>query len=223
MRRLFLTILLTAAISMAYSADYVDVTGRSECKVTPNRGEIVINLTEADYKGRFTLSELESKTITALKSIGVDIDTQLTAVSQSISKGKRQGVDAFKVYALEVRTAQDVSDVMAALESESINTASLTRVWVEGVESISDSLKVAAIKSARYNAALLANAVEQSIGAAQTISYTPPYNGGGVVMRSAANSVMDAGMLDANSYNIQFQDVKLQESVTVKFQLLDTK
>ena len=57
---------------------YIDVIGRSDTLVTPNKIFLEVLILEKETKGKISVEELESKMLTKLKENGVNIEKNVT-------------------------------------------------------------------------------------------------------------------------------------------------
>lgn len=200
----------------------VDVTGRAKVKVVPDRAEIEITINENDLKGKYTLNEWETKLAMALKSAGVDAKKQLSLYRQYLATAKRKNIKQYKTFKLEVYTAEEAQNVMDALVENEISGGRLTKVWLADREAVSDSLKVEAIKSAKHDASVLAEAIGQSIGSAIQINFypsSPAVTYRNVMLKSARNEAMAVTADEAvpELPQINFDEIEIEENVSVKF------
>ncbi|MBP3354394.1 MAG: SIMPL domain-containing protein [Bacteroidales bacterium] len=231
MKKLFFAVAFVFATIGFVSAQenegaYVEINGNAKVKVTPDRAEIEITLRESDLKGKYTLKEWEEKLAMALKTAGVDAKKQLTLYRQSLASAKRKTINQYKTFKLEVYTAEEAQDVMNSLAENNISNSRLTKVWVSDRQSIADSLKVEAIKSAKHDASVLAEAIGQSVGSATRINYYPSRPA--VVYRNVmlkASAVETAVMADEAPTlpQINFEEIEIEENVSVRFILNPTK
>lgn len=202
---------------------YVDVSANARAKVLPDRAEIEITLKESDNKGRYSMEELEKRLAVALSEANVDAVEQLSLYRQYVSTDKKRRIYQYKTYKLVVYTAEEAQIVMDALKAQELSNSRILRTWCENYKQVSDSLKVAAVKSAASDARILAEGLGQSIGSALKISYYAPRYTGGVVrntvMLAAKAEVADEGAAVALP-KIEFDEIEIEESVNIRFELM---
>ncbi len=202
---------------------YVDVSANARAKVLPDRAEIEITLKESDNKGRYSMEELEKRLAVALSEANVDAGEQLSLYRQYVSTDKKRRIYQYKTYKLVVYTAEEAQIVMDALKAQELSNSRILRTWCENYKQVSDSLKVAAVKSAASDARILAEGLGQSIGSALKISYYAPHYTGGVVrntvMLAAKAEVADEGAAVALP-KIEFDEIEIEESVNIRFELM---
>lgn len=232
MKKLFFAIAFVA-ISLGFASaqekneSFVDITGSAKVKVIPDRAEIEITLREADLKGKYTLKEWEDKLALALVNAGVDAKKQLSLYRQYVSPAKRKTINQYKTFKLEVYTAEEAQNVMDELVANEISSGKLTKVWLANRDAVADSLKIEAIKSAKHDASVLAEAIGQSVGSAIYINYYPSrpavvYRN---VMLKSSNAETMAITQDAAPVlpQINFEEIEIEENVSVKFILNPVK
>ncbi len=217
----FVAISLGLASAQEKNEALIDITGSAKVKVIPDRAEIEITLREADLKGKYSLNEWEDKLALALTGAGVDAKKQLSLYRQYVAPAKRKTINQYKTFKLEVYTAEEAQNVMDELVKNEISGGRLTKVWLSSRDAVADSLKVEAIKMAKHDATVLAEAIGQSVGSATRITYYPSrpavvYRN--VMLKSAGAETM---ALTANAApalpQIDFEEIEIEENVTVQF------
>ena len=133
----------------------------------------------------------------------------------------------YKTFKLEVYTAEEAQNVMDELVANEISSGKLTKVWLANRDAVADSLKIEAIKSAKHDASVLAEAIGQSVGSAIYINYYPSrpavvYRN---VMLKSSNAETMAITQDASPVlpQINFEEIEIEENVSVKFILNPVK
>lgn len=205
---------------------FVELNGNAKVKVIPDRAEIEITIRESDLKGKYSLKEWEDKLAKALKNAGVDAKKQLSLYRQYTASAKRKTINQYKTFKLEVYTAEEAQNVMDELVNNNIANSRLTKVWLSNRAAVADSLKIEAIKSAKHDAEVLAEAIGQSIGGAVQINYYPSRPA--VVYRNTmlkATASFDAVAEESAPVlpQIDFEEIEIEESVSVKFILNPAK
>lgn len=200
----------------AAAQNYVEVTGTATTRVTPNKVEVAIRLNEADSKGKTSLASMEKSLASALNQAGVDIDKQLVVTEQSSASEKKKSIYQYKSYLLTLTSAAEVSTVFELLEANGIGNAEVVNTDHTDIKSIEQTTKAEAIKNAQATAKTLAETLGQSIGKAIYIqdystSVAPVFRN--QYSKAAAGVMMDAAPLS----NVQFQDMRIDQRVTVRF------
>ena len=208
----------------AQSERYIEVNGNASAMVEPNKAEILISLSEADSKGKTTMATLESQLAKALQQAGIDVKKQLVITGQSSAAQKKSKSYLFKNYRLTVSSAEEAETVFNALGENSIQNATLNRVWNDKLKDINDSLKVEAFNAAKANAQLLAKTAGQPLGGVLMINCYSYDNDFSAVVNDrmlSTKSVSEGGDMELGS--VGFQKIKVQQNITVRFELLINK
>ena len=205
---------------------FIDITGNAKVKVIPDRAEIEITLRESDLKGKYSLKKWEDKLASALKDAGVDAKKQLSLYRQYIASSKRKDINQYKTFKLEVYTAEEAQNVMDELVKNEISNSRLTKVWCSNRDAVADSLKVEAIRNAKHDALVLAEAIGQSVGNATRINYYPSrpavvYRN--VMLKSAGSETMSVSEDSSALSQINFDEIEIEENVSVQFILNPAK
>ncbi len=128
MKRLKLTAIFILAVLVGHSQTknfldqpYLEVAGSADTLATPNEIYIKITISEKDTKDRTSVEELEQKMYDALKTVGIDVDKNLTT-SDMASNFKfyflrNKDVMKSKQYILKVSDAITASKVFIELEN----------------------------------------------------------------------------------------------------------
>lgn len=205
--------------------NYVSVTGYNKMKVTPDMIYISITINESDTKGKVSLDQMERNMVKALEKTGIDVSKQLSVsdMSSNFKKYalKKQDVMQSKNYTLLVYDARSAAEVFMALEKENISNATITDVDHSKLIDHKLESKTQAIKDAKRKAEALAQGVDRSIGKAMYIvdnernyysarSNTMVY----AMAKGSADMAYDESMPE-----IQFQEIEIESTVTVYFEL----
>ena len=223
----FVAISLGLASAQEKNEAFIDINGSAKVKVIPDRAEIEITLRESDLKGKYTLKEWEDKLALALVNAGVDAKKQLSLYRQYVSPAKRKTINQYKTFKLEVYSAEEAQNVMDELVQNEISTGRVTKVWLADRDAVADSLKVEAIRKAKHDATVLAEAIGQSVGSAIRINYYPSrpavvYRN--VMLKSSGAETMAIAEDSAPVLpQINFEEIEIEENVTVQFVLNPVK
>lgn len=168
-------ILLFAAVLMALGVQaqseqafpsFVEVSSSAYREVAPNLVYLSITINERESKGRITVEEQERDMVAALKKLGIDTKTDLRVSDLSSSQLKRSQAVKTKSYQLKMTDVALVGSVYIALNEIGITTINIENVINTNKDSIEDELRVEAMRNARANAKLMAEAIDQTIGKA---------------------------------------------------------
>lgn len=213
-------LLLTSGIAMAQSNNdtpkpYVEINSAADTLVTPNKFRISITISEEPSKGKTPIADLEKSLATALRESGIDIKKQLVITGQSSNDGKRKDIYQYKNYLLTLTDPATVETVFDRLQANGIANASLTQSTRSDLKELQVQVRVKAMQNAWQTATELAEAVGQKIGKAimiQSYSSAPDQ----IMLRGYAAKSGNA-MMDESMPSLQFNDVKVNQNVTVRF------
>jgi len=207
---------------------FIEITGRVEQEIIPD--EIYLNIVIREKyvnKEKVSIEIQEEKLKTALKEIGVDLkNLYLSDANADYVKVKWRTKDVLtkKDYALKVINATTVGQVFQQLEKIEITDANIIKVNHSKLDSLKKDVRIMAIKAAKIKADYLLSAIGEQTGKP-------------LIIREVDNSYMDPSMLnvrggrssttsylvDGNKVNgeddIQFQKIKIQSAIYVKFSI----
>lgn len=201
------------------SEHYVEVRGNASKSVEPDRISVYVSLSEADTKGKVSMTQLEAAFATALEKSGVDIKSDVVMNGQSSEADKRKGSFLFKNYIVTLKSIKVVNDLFSELDINNIKTASISRAWLSNQKDVLDSLKVEAVKDAKRTADLLAEGLGQSTSRAFQIidnNYAPSYDEGGFYRVKAMMPNSDA-LESSPLEDVSFKKITLNQNITVRF------
>ena len=223
---LFSTILVTKAQSGEKNfidKPYMEVTGKAEMEVTPDRIYMSITINEKDSKGKIVLAQSEKDMIAKLKALGIDTKKDLSVKDMSSNFKhywvKGSDIMTSKEYQLLVTTAQMAGTVMQDLEKIGISNVSIERVDHSQMEQFRREVKVRAVKAAKEKAVDMATAIGQTAGKA---IYIQEIDFGGMPygrMAGISNVALKVQSEDLAVPDIEFEKIKLEYQVNVKFEL----
>lgn len=207
--------------------NYIEVTGKSEMEVTPDKIYIKIIVSEKDIKGK-SITEIETSMIAKLQDIGIDIQKDLS-IKDVASNFKnywiaKSDIILRKEYQLLVCEGTLAGKVFVELQSIGISNISIDKVESSKIADYRKEVKLHAIKAAQEKAKSLAEAIGQNAGRAIYVREVDS-NGyeslhgkiPGIVVRGYANSVISVS--DKLEQNIEFEKIKLEYSVLARFEL----
>lgn len=203
---------------------YLETSARADTLVTPDRIYLQIILQESDSRGRVSLEELEQRMGTRLKSLGIDLEEQLT-VSDLSSEFRKyflrgQEIQKQKAFQLLLYDAPAAGRVLAALEGIGISNVTLLKTAYAEMDALRNTLVARAVRKARRQALVMAGALEQPLGKAVFISdsgfsfFNKMQDRGRVVMTGFADAEMAPEPLP-----VDFEKIRVEASVEVKFLL----
>ncbi len=202
--------------------NYIEVTGHSEMEIAPDEIYMKILVNEKDVKGK-TLAETEKSMISKLQEIGIDVTKDL-AVKDVSSNFKnywilKTDIVLSKEYQLRVHDAKTAGRVIVELQKLGISNVTIDHIDNSKIEDFRRQVKIKAIQSAQEKAQALSEAIHQTIGRAiyiQELNYNP-YN----YMQAKTLNMTVRGTADNTSVepDIEFQKIKLDYSILVRFEL----
>lgn len=203
---------------------YMEVSGKAEMEVTPDRIYMSITINEKDSKGKTVLAQSEKDMINKLKALGIDTKKDLSVqdMSSNFKKYwvKSSDIMTSKEYQLLVTTAQMAGNVMQELEKIGISNVSILRVDHSLMEQYRREVKLKAIKAAREKATDMASAIGQTAGKAiyiQEVDFGNMYVGRMAGLES--NVSFKVRNADISAPDIEFEKIKLEYQVNAKFEL----
>ncbi|NJK96023.1 MAG: SIMPL domain-containing protein [Bacteroidales bacterium] len=209
--------------------NFVEVTGFAEKQITPDRIYLRILVNDKDIKGK-TLEETENIMISKLQEIGIDV-AKCLMIKDFISNFQKywivkSDILMMKEYQLLVFDAKTAGEVFTELEKLGISNISIDRLDHSEIEKYRQEVKVDAIKSAKEKAIALTTAINQEAGRALYIlEHVNNTNMAGELKGQVAR-ILIRGASVKNIYgsrapdpDIEFEKIKLEYNITVRFEL----
>ncbi len=208
---------------------FIEVNGIAEQEIIPDQIYISIIIREKyENKEKITIESQEEKLKALLKEINIPTSNlYLSDANADYVKVKFRTKDVLtkKDYTLKVSNATEVGQVFQQLEKIEINDANVFKVSHSKIDSLRKEIRIAAIKAAKTKADYLLNAIGEQTGkplivrenSAGNLEYN--YNR---ASNTRVTSYQNARFLDdsdksATDEEIQFQKIKIQSSIYVKF------
>ncbi len=221
----FLIVFFTLTLALPAAAqeqveNYIQVNGLAEIEIVPNQIYLSIVLDESDTKGRQEIELQRRQMISALKSLGINTEKQLTMENMSSSYYKRGSSLATAKYQLLLPSAEIVLAVYDKLSEMGISDINISRVSHSDIEQYKSQIRKQAMVNAKSVATELAEAVGQNIGACIYIydanrGVTPTYYSDHIMMRTMAKAANEESV--PKEEPVEFKKIKLNYSVTAKF------
>lgn len=225
MKRIFIILLALATtlpvMAQSVEENYVQVNGSAEVEVVPNEFYLTIVLDESDTKGRQEIELQRRQMISALKSLGMDTEKQLTMENLSSSYFRRGTSLAVAKYQLQLSTSEQVVAVYDKLGDMGISDITISRVSHTDIDKYKSQCRKEAMVNAKQVATELAEAVGQSVGSCIYIydsnrNIPLSYNNDGVMVSYTKSR--NAAAPEAEQ-PVEFKKIKLSYYITAKFQL----
>lgn len=216
---LMLTTSLYAQQTNVMDQPYIEVSGRAEVEVVPDKIYVQITI-DGDSKGQETVLQQEKEMVQRFDALGIDVEKKLVVQELFNSALKSNKVTTFKMYRLEVNSATQLAHVFQALQAIGIAQAEIESVDVSNKEELIQKIRAEAAQNARQNALVLANAFGQELGKALFVQdySTSPYEYMNMSTRDYAVSEVREVVAEAAPV-LEFQKVTLNSSVRVRFLL----
>jgi len=224
-RFLITLLLITSLTSYGQSKNFIDqpyleTTARVDTLVIPDRIHLSILITEADTKGKTSVEKLENKMADKLKTLGIDIEKQLTLTDLGSNFKKyflrKVDVQKDKEYSLVVYDAVTAGSVIQGLETIGVSNVSLTKTEYSSLEKLKIDLRQRAVRAAKIQAEAMLIPLDQKLGHALFISDLNT----GVQNRMAERMVRVQMSKEADidqPIEIEFEKIKIESTVNVKF------
>ncbi|KIC89100.1 SIMPL domain-containing protein [Flavihumibacter sp. ZG627] len=234
MRRLKLTTLFILTFLAGQSQTknfldqpYLEVAGNADTLLTPNEIYIKIIITEKETRDRISVEDQELKMYNALKSLGIDVEKNLTTSDMSSNFKfyllRSKDVMKSKQYILRVSDAVTASKVFIELENLGISNTSIERVDHSDLESIRNLLRSKAVENARTRAIALTEPLKQTVGPAIHIADNEVYSNSNQLRGRLDEVVVVAYGIKKNAGaelpKIEFEKIKVASNINVKFML----
>lgn len=231
MKKIVFTFILTCVLTsvMGQSKNFLDVpyletSARVDTLVTPDKIYLSITIQEKDSKGKKSVEEQENKMAQSLRALGIDLDKQLVIKDLSSNFKKyflrQKDVLKSKQYSLLVYSGKKAGEAMVALEKLDIANTYLEKTEYSKMDALELELKSKAVKKAKKKAEALTAPLGQTVGAAIHIldtstPYYPRYNQAPRMQMKT----MEMDMAEAEPLDIDFEKIKVETSVNIKFAL----
>ena len=215
---------------------YIELTGTVKTEVAPDEIYLNITINERDKRGKKSVEQQENEMIIKLKSLGIDVDKQLSVLDFDgvyLRKFlKENEVSKRKNYELLVNDGLILSKVFQALDELDISKVNIERVSHSEIEKLRREAKVQALKTAKEKAEDYTKAIDQKIGKALYIEEVDSRNlGVNSLYNNAFNlenqTIRIRGAGSVNSYKskdfnftLELQNISITASVLARFEVL---
>ena len=196
---------------------FLETTARVDTLVVPDRIYLNILISEADTKGRISVEELENRMANKLKSLGIDLDTQLSLgdLGSDFKKYflRKTDIQKEKAFKLLVYDGLTVGKVLQGLEAVGISNISLDKTEYSQMEALKLQLKVRAIVQARKQAVDLMEAIGQNLGKAIHVQDFEP----NFITLRGVSSLRAKADEAFEPLDVEFNKIKVEGRLNVKF------
>ena len=227
---LVVALLIQSTISFGQNKNFIDqpyieVVGYADTLIVPNLIYIRIVISEKDTRDKISVEEQENKMTTAFKSLGINIEGDLTTgdIMSNYKFYFLKGKDIIKTkeYTLKVTTAEMASKIFVQLEDLGISNTSIQKIDHSDISALKNICRTKAVENAKSKALALTKPLLQSIGNAIFISDNEgnidnPLQGRvpGIQIRGIS-SFSDKSKYE--SPKIEFEKIKISATISVKF------
>lgn len=195
---------------------FIEVTGTAENEVIPDEIYIGIVIHERYVdRQKVSIEDQETKLKNALKSIGIDLNNLYLSDAYADYvriRYKRNDVLTKKEYTLKVSDATTVGQVFLQLEKLDITDAYILKVNHSKMDSLRKEVRIRAIKAAKDKADYLLAAIGEQTGKPLIVNEKEI-----IPNLSMSNEIISAKTEETNA--IEFQKIKIQTSIYVKFSI----
>ncbi|MGN6603530.1 MAG: SIMPL domain-containing protein [Ginsengibacter sp.] len=199
---------------------YIEVAGNADTLVTPDEIYIQINISEKDTKNKTSVEELERKMYDAIKSLGIDVDKNLTTsdISSNFKNYFLRGKEVLKSkdYLLKVKDAVTATKVFMKLEDLGISNSSIDHVDYSKKEEMKNIMRTRAMVNAKTRAEALTEPLHQKVGRAIYISDNENYIVHPMMKETAARFDVSANTA-APLPEINFEKIEISSNINAKF------
>jgi uncharacterized protein YggE len=199
---------------------YIEVAGNADTLVTPDEIYIQINISEKDTKNKTSVEELERKMYDAIKSLGIDVDKNLTTsdISSNFKNYFLRGKEVLKSkdYMLKVKDAVTATKVFMKLEDLGISNSSIDHVDYSKKEEMKNIMRTRAMVNAKTRAEALTEPLHQKAGRAIYISDNENYIVHPMMKETVARFDVSANTA-APLPEINFEKIEISSNINAKF------
>lgn len=205
---------------------YIEVEGKSDTLVTPNRIYIDVLITEKDTKGKKSVEDLEKEMFTKLQVIGVDVkkDVFMKDMLSTFKKYflKSTDIQKSKSYSILVFDATQTTKVFIGLEEIGISNVNVEKTEHSESQNIQLKINSKAIENAKATAESYLNPLNQKVGKAIFIGHINTTN----MLQGNVSGVLIRGnrsLYEQESKGyispIEFEKIKISSNVGVRFSI----
>jgi hypothetical protein len=207
---------------------YLEVQGKADTLVTPNRIYIDVLISEKDTKGKKSVEELESEMLNKLKSLGIDTEKNVTMQDMMSNYKKfflkQTDIQKAKSYSILVYDAKSTAKVFMGLEELGISNVRIDKLEHSEEAKLQLLMNTKAMENAKANAISFTKPLGQNIGKALFVSQIKinSYRGNANQIRIRGLALQEvAYKTKSNEYNenIEFEKITIASDVNVRFAL----
>ncbi|HYJ37842.1 MAG TPA: SIMPL domain-containing protein [Chitinophagaceae bacterium] len=212
----------------------INVNGSAEMEVIPDEIYVQVDLKEYQKKGeKVTIDRIKSEFLANVRSLGIP-DTAISIASyegfngypwwRKRKKDKEADLMATISYQVKLNSSYKVDQVVNLLDEDATLNFQVIRTSHSRINEWRKQLKIQAVKAAKEKAGYFADAINEKLGEAVTITepndvslYYYPRNAYSNL--KSANMQMDMQASPSNEQAIDFRKIKLKFEVNAVFAL----
>jgi uncharacterized protein YggE len=207
---------------------YIEVSGKADTLITPNRIYIDVLILEKDTKGKESVEDLEQKMLIKLTEIGINAEKDVVMKDMiSVFKKyflKATDIQKSKSYSILVYDALQTTKVFIGLEEIGISNVTIEKTEHSDFEKIQLSVNSEAIKNAKATSESYLNPLNQKTGKVIFVGNISTTNQ--LAGRVDGIQVRGIGTLNEVNYKnkgyfapIEFEKIKISCEVGVRFEI----
>lgn len=223
----FLIIILASFTTFSQEKNFIDkpyleVQGKADTLVTPNRIYIDVLISEKDVKGKKSVEELENDMLTKLKSIGIDVDKNVTMQDMMSNYKKfflkQTDIQKSKSYSILVYDAKTTAKVFIGLEEVGLSNIRIDKLEHSEEKKLQLLMNSKAIENAKANAISFTKPLGQTVGKAIYIGHAVQNYIGFNPQEIVSIKRYD---MESEKYNvnIEFEKITISSEIGVRFAL----
>lgn len=205
----------------------IEITGTAQMEIIPDQIYISITLRERiEGRDQITIDKQEIDLKNGLKAINVSLDSLFLSDTEAdyikVNWGKHDVVTS-KKFILKVATADVVGNVFKKLDELKIQDAYIERVDHSKLVEFKKQMRIEAIQAAKAKADYLLNAIGQETGRALIVRENAAnVYGNSNQWNYRLNEVQSVSLKsdsEERDLSVQFQKIKIEASIYVKFEI----
>lgn len=221
---LFITLTTFSQEKNFIDKPYIEVDGKADTLVVPNRIYIDVIITEKDTKGKKSVEDLESEMFVKLKEFGIDVNKNvyMKDMASDFKKYflKNTDIHKSKSYSILVYDATETTKVFIGLEEIGISNVSIEKTEHSEFNKIQLAINSKAIENAKATAESYLVPINQKVGKAIfvgriNIQNTLQGRVPGIRIRGA--STLNDSKAKGYISPIEFEKIKISSEVGVRF------
>ena len=208
----------------------IDVTGNSKMEIIPDRVFVSVTLDErTDVKHTYTYKQQEDSLLSLMKTMQIpkskiEMKDAGTDYMQVRKLGK--SVIAHKTYLIELQNVKQLNTLFSKLDRWMVYKAWIEKVDHSKIDSLKKQGQIMAVKNAQEKATYLLAPLGKSIGSVlyvsdiQDLSISRTFNYlAGMSDKKSKWSISESDLEDNAANAVDFESMKLEYQVTVKFEI----